>query len=189
MKAWEMKSLRSWHLLWIVLILGLASCSGMWNNFPGLESQPKPFQPPTLEAGSISLIQPSPTFEPTTEILPVATPQCSDLLTYLEDLTIPDGTVVQPGDVLDKRWLIQNNGSCNWNENYRLKLVSGPALGVPEEQALYPARGGTQAVIRILFKAPNEPGLQRSAWQAFTPQGEAFGDPIYIEISIENTAP
>jgi hypothetical protein len=119
----------------------------------------------------------------------VPTPQCSNLLTYLEDLTIPDGTVVHPGENLDKRWLIQNNGSCNWNENYRLKLISGSALGVPEEQALYPARGGTQAVIRILFTVPNKPGLQRSAWQAFTPQGEAFGDPIYIEVSIETSAP
>jgi hypothetical protein len=189
MKAWEMKSLRSWHILWLALILGLASCSGTWNNFPGLASQPKPFQPPTLEVGSVSLAQPSPTLEPTIEILPVATPQCSNLLTYLEDLTIPDGTVVRPGEALDKRWLIQNNGSCNWNENYRLKLISGPALGVPKEQALYPARGGTQAVIRISFTAPDEPGLQRSAWQAFTPQGEAFGDPIFIEISIESVAP
>jgi hypothetical protein len=188
-KARGMKKLRSWHSAWFVLILGLASCSGMRNGVPGLAGQPKPFQPPTLEAGSISLVQLSPTPAPTIEILPVPTPQCSNLLTYLEDLTIPDGTVVRPGDNLDKRWLIQNNGSCNWNENYRLKLISGPPLGVSEEQALYPARGGTQAVIRILFTAPEETGLQRSAWQAFTPAGEAFGDPIYIEVSIETSAP
>ena len=188
-KAREMKNLKSWHTAWFVLILGLASCSGMQNGFPGLAGQPKPFQPPTLEAGSGSLVQPSPTPEPTIEILSVPTPQCSNLLTYLEDLTIPDGTVVRPGESLDKRWLIQNNGSCNWNENYRLKLLSGPPLGVSEEQALYPARGGTQAVIRILFAAPDEPGLQRSAWQAYTPEGEAFGDPIYIEISIESSVP
>jgi hypothetical protein len=188
-KAREMKNLRSWHTVWFVLILGLASCSGMKNGFPGLAGQPKSFQPPTLEAGSVSLVQPSPTPEPTIEILPVPTPQCSNLLTYLEDLTIPDGTVVHPGESLDKRWLIQNNGSCNWNENYRLKLISGPPLGISEEQALYPARGGTQAVIRILFTAPDEPGLQRSAWRAYSPDGEAFGDPIYIEISIETPAP
>jgi hypothetical protein len=184
-----MKRRRTWHTAWLVLILGLAACSAMQNGFSELAGQPKPYQPPTLEAGSVSLVQPSPTPEPTIEILPVPTPQCSNLLTYLEDLTIPDGTVVHPGENLDKRWLIQNNGSCNWNENYRLKLISGSALGVPEEQALYPARGGTQAVIRILFTVPNKPGLQRSAWQAFTPQGEAFGDPIYIEVSIETSAP
>lgn len=123
------------------------------------------------------------------EIVAVPTPACSNILTFLEDVSIPDGSLVKPGEALDKRWLVQNNGSCNWNEQYRLKLISGPAMGVPAEQALYPARSGTQAILRILFTAPVEPGLARSSWQAVSPLGEVFGDPIYIEVFVESSTP
>jgi len=115
---------------------------------------------------------------------PPAAPQCVDNLYYLQDLTIPDGSQVAPGSTLDKQWLVENNGTCNWDHAYRLRLIAGPDLGAPVEQALYPARSGTQAVIRIQFAAPSEAGTYRSAWQAYDPQGVPFGDPIFIEITV-----
>lgn len=108
-----------------------------------------------------------------------------DSLTFLEDITIPDGTLVNPGDRLDKHWLIKNSGSCNWDEEYRIKLISGPDLGVPAEQALYPARSGFEATLRIVFTAPQEPGYYQSAWQAFNPRDVPFGDPFFIEVQVE----
>lgn len=57
-------------------------------------------------------------------------------------------------------------------------------MGLPTEQALYPARAGSNLVIRMLLTAPEEPGIYRSAWQAVDPQGEAFGDIIYVEIQV-----
>jgi hypothetical protein len=103
----------------------------------------------------------------------------------LEDLTVPDGSLVTPGSTLDKRWRVENSGTCNWDEKYRLKLVSGLEMGAQTEQALYPARSGTQAVLRIIFTAPEEPGPYRSAWQAYDPHGEPFGDPIFIEVIVQ----
>ena len=154
---------------------------------PGGKDQPTLFQPPTLffdEKKSDVLPLSSPTAEETPRIFP--TPACTDNLRFIEDLTIPDGTNTQPGEFLDKRWLVENAGSCNWSEDYRVKLVSGPAMGVPEEQALYPARSGTQAVIRMIFVIPKESGLLRSAWQAYNPNGEAFGDPFFIEVLVQS---
>jgi hypothetical protein len=107
-------------------------------------------------------------------------------LTYIQDITIPDGTTVTPGQTLDKRWRIQNSGTCNWDEHYRMKMVAGPGLGAPVEQALYPARSGSEAIIRILFTAPADTGTYRSAWQAYDPQGEPFGDPFFIEVIVTN---
>jgi len=184
-----MKNLKPCLIVWFIFSFGLTSCSGMRNIIPWLGGQPTPFMPPEQAGGASPLLTPTPTPEPTVEVSALPTPECSNILTFLEDLTIPDGTLTHPGEALDKRWLVQNNGSCNWNEQYRLKLVSGPALGVPEEQSLYPARSGTQAIIRILFTAPDQSGLQRSAWQAFSPEGEAFGDPFYLEVLVESPAP
>jgi hypothetical protein len=93
--------------------------------------------------------------------------------------------VALPGLPVDKRWLVENSGSCNWGEQYRLRLIEGPDLGAEPEQALYPARTGTQSVIRILFTAPLEPGRYRSAWQAYSPLGEPFGELFYLEIVVE----
>jgi hypothetical protein len=131
---------------------------------------------------------PSPT-RPTEVPRPTSTPGCTNALRFLADLTVPDGSVVSPGQAIDKRWQVENSGTCNWDDRYSLRLVAGPELGVASPQALYPARGGTQAMIRILFTAPEELGTFRSAWQAYDPQGNAFGDLIFLEIVVAGPGP
>jgi hypothetical protein len=188
--VWGRMNPRSCLFAWLVIFIGLTSCSGTETWLPRIGGQPTLFQPPAQAPDARSLVQHTPTPEPIpAEIVEVPTPACSNILTFLEDVSIPDGSLARPGEALDKRWLVQNNGSCNWNEQFRLKLVSGPAMGVPAEQALYPARSGTQAILRILFSAPEELGVARSAWQAFSPQGEAFGDPFFIEVYVESSIP
>lgn len=181
------------YLLSSIILLFATSCTGDFQELlPGPKIQNTPYVPPTVHAGSapISLLTPSavPVGSATQsiEIKPTPTPQCTPDLTYISDLTIPDGTIVAPGQVLDKRWQVENSGSCNWDKTYRLKLVAGSNLNVPLEQALYPARSGSQGTIRIIFIAPDDIGTHRSAWQAHTPQGEPFGDPIFIEITIQS---
>lgn len=147
------------------------------------------YLPPTPAGGATPLIvQPTPTLiqdqASSLAALPTPTPPCADGLRYIEDLSIPDGSQVSSGERLDKRWSIENNGSCNWDKDYRLKLVAGSELGASAEQALYPARSGSLATIRIIFTAPSEPGVYRSAWQAYNPAGQSFGDPVFIEIQV-----
>jgi hypothetical protein len=189
MVAWEMKSLkRTGWILFIFFIL--SACQNADQEGPGAGKGDQPFLPPT-PAASASLLDaqaPTPSSAPE-EVATLSSPSCSNVLTFLEDVTIPDGTFVRPGELLDKRWLVKNDGTCNWNERYRLKLASGSSLGTPEEQALYPARSGSQVEIRILFTAPQEAGIQRSSWQAFSPAGEAFGEPFFIEIQVESPPP
>jgi len=168
----------------LCLWLALVACRGGGDDLSSARNAlVDPFLPPT-----IALPTATPTslpLEPETEPAPSPTPSCSDLLTFLDDVTIPDGTVVLPGEKLDKRWQVQNTGTCNWDDHYRLKLSAGPDLGASPDQALYPARGGGLAVIRILFTAPLEAGNYRSAWQAYTPDGKPFGDPFFIEIVVQ----
>lgn len=138
-----------------------------------------PSLPPTEQS-----ISPSPTTGRAEQPL-AQTVECQDQLTFLSDITIPDGTVVSPESTLDKRWEVENSGSCNWDGSYRIRLIAGPDLGAQKEYALFPARNGTRAAIRIVFKAPLEPGPYRSAWQAFNPRGEPFGDPFFIDILVQ----
>jgi hypothetical protein len=170
--------MRKRAFLMIFLAFLLASCGSGNDGDAGVYLPPTP---PGSQPGS-TVILPTQVIsigpQPTPEVV------CANNLFYLDDLTIPDGSVFPPGAAIDKQWLVENNGDCSWDSRYRLELVSGVAMGVPEEQALYPARAGSQAVIRINFIAPNEPGNYRSEWQAYDPQGVPFGDPIFIEIVV-----
>jgi hypothetical protein len=115
---------------------------------------------------------------PTLEIL------CNDNLLYLEDLTIPDGSVISPGSTVDKQWQVQNNGTCNWDYRYSLNKISGDEIGIELEQALFPARAGSKVVIQVSFTAPLQEGTYSVIWQAYDPSGYPFGDPLSILIVI-----
>ena len=164
----------------LALTLTLAACAP--------KSTPTIFIPPTQPVQLIQ-ITPTSTSSAVTRVptiaLPTPTPPCTNILTYNKDLTIPDDTAVAPGQSIDKQWLVTNSGSCNWDSRYRLKLINGDVMGTASEEALYPARAGTQATLRILFTAPSAAGTYRSAWQAFGPGNEAFGDPVYIQIIVQ----
>jgi hypothetical protein len=170
--------IRTW--LAVILTLGLAGCGPHPQLADPATSGEAVFRPATLPppatATPLVLI---PTARPTPAIA------CVDKLTFVNDQTIPDGTQVAPNSTLDKRWEVENSGTCNWDESYHLRLTGGPGMGANPVQPLFPARSGSLAVIRIVMTAPEKPGSYRSAWQAYNPADEAFGDPFYIDIVVK----
>ncbi len=175
---------RAGLLISLLTLISASACSPILT--------PTPFIPPTAPA---QLIEPTLIINPTqnvvivqttpfpTIVIPTTNPtDCINNLTFINDLTILDNSSIAYGATIDKQWLVQNSGTCNWNADYRLRHVGGAALGAPEEIALYPARSGTQATIQITFTTPFTDGEYESAWQAFDPAGLAFGDLIYIRI-------
>jgi len=148
---------------------------------------PRPSASPTLEP--VTLTPPSP--EPTTA-LPTVDPNtptpraCIDALRYLADVTLPDNSQVSPGQVLEKQWRVENNGTCDWDAYYRLKVVNNsPSLGSSGELALFPARAGSPAIISINFIAPLETGIYQTYWQAFNPQNQPFGEVLSMIIEVK----
>ena len=170
------------HLVIFCFVFLLAACAG--------QATPTLYAPPTKESITAINSQTTPSnleSEPgNPSPQPSPSPACSPGLAFLEDITIPDGTPVNQGETLDKRWLVENTGSCNWDDRFSIKLIAGPDMAAQPEYALFPARSGSQAEIRILFTAPQESGVHRSAWQAYDPQGELFGDPIFIEVVVQS---
>jgi hypothetical protein len=177
----------------LLLLVGgglLASCEGSRDEFSRLEGTPI-FRPPPLA------VRPSPTpgglagaaatvsaEAPDAAASESPAPDCVDGLSFLADLTLPDGSPTAPAAPLDKRWRVENSGTCPWTGRYRLKRTSGEDLSTPAELALYPAKPGTEAVIRVEFSAPTITGSYRASWQAVNPAGEPFGIPIYVEFVV-----
>jgi hypothetical protein len=171
-KIWINKS-------WLMAFLLLFMLTGCRTANPGpQETGIANFIPPTADPADL------PNSKAAATPLPTRQADCENQLQFLDDLTIPDGTEVGPGQSFSKRWLIKNSGSCNWDRSYSLQLISGLALGAEKTQGLYPARQATKAVLEIIFTAPDNPGRYNSWWQAYDPDGNRFGDPVYLEISV-----
>jgi hypothetical protein len=162
------------------VLLLLVGCAPPVYSVPQ-EQQAELFIPATL------VVSPEPTIMLTT-VAPVATPtpevNCDPNLKYVSDVTIPDGTVVDPNSEVVKRWEVENTGSCDWDSRYALAFIDGSELGAAPKQKLHPARSGTKAVLQVIFTAPAEPGTYRSVWQAAGPDGDFFGDRFYMEFVV-----
>jgi len=189
------RSARVSVVLWAglsLILFGLAACSSAGERLaasapaptaPAARLIPTASTPERLPAAATPIQNPTQT-NPILPPKPSPTPDCSDGLEFISDLTVPDGTMIGRGAEVDKRWQVKNIGTCNWDERYKLVLVQGLELGLPVEQALFPARAGKEALIRMLLTAPVSPGIYTSAWQALNPQGEPFGDVIYIKFQV-----
>ncbi len=78
----------------------------------------------TLPPGVPTLTPSIPTLVPTATF---ASGEICDAMLYGSplDMTIPDGTILEPGEDFYKIWRIQNNGICTWDDGYQLVVVSG----------------------------------------------------------------
>ncbi|MFN2145128.1 MAG: NBR1-Ig-like domain-containing protein [Anaerolineales bacterium] len=161
----------------LLTIILLSACGGQdARNDPGY------FIPPTLAskpATATPLPTATPEPEPTNEAL------CINDLRFISDVTYPDDTVVAPNQEIEKVWLVQNNGTCNWEADYTLRNVGGSPMGASTIQALYPVRSGGEYEITITFYAPTDAGAHNSNWQAHDPEGEPFGQAFYIQIVVD----
>ena len=126
---------------------------------------------------------------PAQAALPTTTAQsagaCRNDAAFVEDLTVPDGTLVEPGQLVDKRWAVINSGTCDWGPDYRLRPIAGNPLVGGRAEALFPARAGEEAIWRVTFEAPAEPGEYIGQWQAFDPAGTPFGDTVFLVLEVE----
>jgi hypothetical protein len=83
---------------------------------PTSESNPEPQESPVSPAEELS---PNPTQAFTGKI-----PLCNDSL-FVDDVTIPDGTVLAPEEKFVKTWKFKNFGACQWTTSYAIGFAYG----------------------------------------------------------------
>lgn len=107
-----------------------------------------------------------------------------DNSTFVADVTIPDYTIVAPGQVFQKTWLLENTGTCAWAQNYRMEFVGGVDLaGSPKKigQVIEP---GQEAYLTVTFTAPEVAGEYASYWHLSDRMGNIFGESVYVLIDV-----
>ena len=92
------------------------------------------------------------------------------------DVTIPDDTVLQPGERFTKTWRLQNAGTCTWTTDYDLVWFSGEQLDAPLSIPLSGNTDPGQSVdLSVEMKAPDTEGTYQSWWKLRNPSGVLFG--------------
>jgi hypothetical protein len=110
------------------------------------------------------------------------------------DVTIPDDTVIQPGQAFTKIWRLQNLGACTWNRNYAVTYFSGEQMSAPASVPLAgEVRPGQSVDIAVDMVAPNKAGKYQGNWKLRSAANALFGigpnggAPFWVRIVVPQT--
>lgn len=106
---------------------------------------------------------------------------------YVADVTLPDDTVVTPGQALTKTWKLLNNGSCAWTATYNVTFVSGNAMGGVTTPIGISVAPGQSADVTVKMTAPATAGDVIGYWILTNDNGEKFGTSFYIKVKVGGT--
>jgi len=104
---------------------------------------------------------------------------------FISDVTIEDGTVLQPGETFTKVWRVRNDGNYAWPEGTALVHVDGPLLSEEGRVDVPTTPPGEEVEIAVKMVAPPEPGTYVSNWRLAGPRGFAFGHRMWVEINVQ----
>jgi hypothetical protein len=197
---------RRFHTLMVIALL-LGACNLPSGNDQGAEAEATfaaqtlavllsatPALPATTTPGvSPATLTPIPPPVNTNTPAPTATPTCPQAQ-FVTDVTIPDGTVMTPGQAFTKKWRIRNSGQCAWN-GYTLVFDSGDSMGGPASQPIGVVNPGQEIDLEVNLTAPNPAATYRGYWRIVSNtsvvvpvlngyQGRAF----YVEIKVQAPA-
>ena len=115
--------------------------------------------------------------------LPDVDPEtCLNSVQFVDDITIPDDTIIPPGDEFIKTWRLRNNGTCPWTEGYKIVAVDDEPLGGDTEMLIEaPVAPGQTSEVSVTLIAPEEPDTYRSNWQMNDADGNLFGVDGFLE--------
>jgi hypothetical protein len=111
------------------------------------------------------------------------------------DVTIPDDTVMQPGQSFTKTWRLENTGSCTWNRSYAVAFFSGDQMGASASVSLAgEVSPGLSVDISVDMVAPNKAGRYQGNWKLRNASNVLFGigpggaAPFWVRIVVAQTS-
>lgn len=120
---------------------------------------------------------------------PVATVQNCDSSTFVSDVTIPDGTVMTPGQTFVKTWLVQNSGTCTWDTSYKIGFGFGEAMSGAATALTKTVAPGEQVEVSVNLTTPAKSGDLTGTWRMMNKQGAFFGTNLTVVIKVAEATP
>lgn len=114
--------------------------------------------------------------------------ECSNSV-FEGDITIPDGTVLKPGEDFIKIWAVRNTGSCAWDEGFSLVFIGGDTAIDPYnfdfKKTSDIVLGGEGINLAIKLTAPLTPGDYQGHWRLRNDKGYYFGTILSVYITVK----
>jgi len=107
---------------------------------------------------------------------------------FLSDVTIPDGTILAPGQSFTKTWSVSNAGTCAWSTSYSLDFFSGDVMSGSAVALSAAVASGGSATVSISMVAPTTVGTYTGYWKLKNASGAAFGQAVYVQIVVSSSA-
>jgi len=107
--------------------------------------------------------------------------------TFVSDVTIPDCSVVAPGQTFTKTWQVKNTGRTVWPDGCFLQFVGGAKMNVQDCVSVDCAKVQEDIFISVDIKAPEDPGRYASYFRLCCPvNGKIpFGTRLWCEIIVK----
>jgi hypothetical protein len=110
--------------------------------------------------------------------------QCYDAV-FANDVTVPDGTIMSPGQIFTKTWAIKNTGSCDWDEIFALKFYSGDKMDGHRTVVSNVVKAGKTTSFSITMSAPTTPGTYIGYWRMVNNANINFGERVSVKIIVQ----
>ncbi len=106
--------------------------------------------------------------------------------TFVSDVSIPDGTVMIPGQSFTKTWKFRNSGTTTWTY-YNLASIGDTQMGAPSSVSVPMTPPGATVDISVPMTAPMNAGSHRGNWQMHTAGGDFFGQRVFVLIQVKSS--
>ncbi|KAJ2156363.1 hypothetical protein GGF46_005237 [Coemansia sp. RSA 552] len=108
---------------------------------------------------------------------------------FVEDVTMPDGTVVAPGEHFVKIWSVANMGDSEWPRGTMLVHMGGEPGALSKKKAVPVVVGKRYEQVGVAadLVAPQEPGRHVSQWRLMAPDGRYFGASLWCMVAVKES--
>lgn len=136
---------------------------------------------------------PTPTLTATASPTPTVTGTAAptDKVSFVTDVTVPDGTQFVAGDTFTKTWRLKNTGTSTWTTGYALVFESGDAMGYTAPVYFTSNVAPNQTVdVSVDLVAPASAGNYTGNFKLRNAAGVLFGlgatasNPFWVKIEV-----
>lgn len=103
----------------------------------------------------------------------------------MKDVSIPDRSEVQCGQLVLKKWEVKNTGNSGWPINTRLTFFRGDRIFTAQDSFEVPlAQSGEVVEVTAILKTPEIPGRITAYFRLADPDGKYFGATLWVDVLV-----
>mmetsp|Transcript_11565 Transcript_11565/g.20535 ORF Transcript_11565/g.20535 Transcript_11565/m.20535 type:complete len:843 (-) Transcript_11565:137-2665(-) len=108
---------------------------------------------------------------------------------FVADISLPDGSVVEPNACIIKTWRVCNSGTTVWPQDVRLVNVGGEQMQGESGMPVPALDVGAQHDLELSLVAPSKPGRYVGYWRLAMggPSYLRFGHRLWVDVLVVNS--